>query len=74
MEDPGKGKPLSPCMDVYKSRIQSDGSLDKFKLRILVGEELYNKEMIGDTWYPTPSTRTLKYILTDVSKHKSRVH
>ena len=29
VEDPNKGEPVTPSMDVYKSKIQSDGSLDK---------------------------------------------
>ena len=61
-------------MDVYKAKIQYDGSLDKPKLRIVVRGDLKNKEMIGDTWSPTASMRTLKYFLADAAKHKSRVH
>ena len=30
--------------------------------------------MIGDTWSPTASMRTLKYFLADTAKHKARVH
>ena len=30
--------------------------------------------MVGDTWSPTASMRTLKYFLADAAKHKSRVH
>ena len=30
--------------------------------------------MVGDTWSPTASMRTLKYFLADVAKHKARVH
>ena len=29
--------------------------------------------MFGDTWSPTAPTSTLKYILADYSKHKTRV-
>ena len=36
-------------MDVYKAKIQSGGSLDKLKLRIVVKGNIQNKEMIGDT-------------------------
>ena len=61
-------------MDVYKAKIQSDGSLDKSKLRILVRGDLQNKEMVGDTWSQTASMRTLKYFLADATKHKARVH
>ena len=61
-------------MDVYKANIQYDGSLDKLKLVIVVRGDLQNKEMVGDTWLPTDSTRTLKYLLADATKHKARVH
>ena len=57
-----------------KAKIQSDGSLDKLKLRIVVRGYLQNKEMVGYTWSPTASMRTLKYFLADAAKHKSRVH
>ena len=58
-------------MDVYKAKIQSDGSLDKLKLRIVVRVYLQNKEMVGDTWSPTASMRTLRYFLADAAKHKA---
>ena len=59
---------------MYKAKIQSDGSLDKLKLRIVVGVYFQNKEMVGDTWSPTASMRTLKYFLADAAKHKASVH
>ena len=74
IEDPKDGEPVTPCMDVYKAKIQSDGSLYKLKLRIVVKGDLKNKEMVGDTWSPTASMRTLKYFLADTAKHKARVH
>ena len=74
IEDPNRDEPVTPCMDVYKAKIQSDGSLDKLKLRIVVKGDLQNKEMIGDTWSPTASMRTLKYLLADAAKHKAIVH
>ena len=43
IEDPKDGEPVTPCMNVYKARIQSDGSLDKLKLRIVVKGDLQNK-------------------------------
>ena len=74
IEDQNEGEPVTPCMDVYKEKIQSDGSLDKLKLRIVVIGDFHNKEMVGDTWSPTASMRTLKYFLADAAKHKARVH
>ena len=61
-------------MDVYKAKIQSNGSLDNLKLRIVVRGDLQNKELVGDTWSPTASMRTLKYFIADTSKHIARVH
>ena len=61
-------------MDVYKAKIQSDGSLDKLKFIIVVRGDLHNKEMVGDTWSPTAFMRTLKYFLEDAAKHRAIVH
>ena len=61
-------------MDVYKVKIQSDGSLNKLKLRIVVRGDLQNKELVGDNWSSTASMRSLKYFLADANKHKAGVH
>ena len=55
IEDKNEGEPVTPCMDVHKAKIESDGSLDKLMLRIVVRGDLQNKEMVGDTWSPTAS-------------------
>ena len=60
-------------MDIYKSKMQYDGSLDKLKLRVVVRGYLQNNELVGDTWSPTASMRTLKYFLEYAAKHKARV-
>ena len=65
---------MTACMDVYKDKIQSDGSLDNIKLRILVRVDLENKELVGDTCSPTASMRTLRYFFADEAKYKARVH
>ena len=61
-------------MHVYKAKIQSDGSLDKLKLKIVVRGDPQKKEMVGDTCSPTASMRTLKYFLAYATKHKAIVH
>ena len=58
IEDRNEGEPVTPCVDVYKAKVRSDGSLDKLKLIIVVRWDLYNKELVGDTWSPTSSMRT----------------
>ena len=65
---------MTPCMDFYKAKIQSDGSLDKLKLRIVVRGDLHNNKLVGDTWSPTQSMRTLKYLFSDSVNHKAIVH
>ena len=74
IEDQNEGETVTPCMDVYKAKIQYDGSLKRLKLRIVVRGDLQNKEMVGDTWSPTASMRTLKYFLSDAAKHMARFH
>ena len=49
-QEPEKGESVTPCMDVYKAKIQSDGNPDKLKLRIMVRGYLQNKELVGETW------------------------
>ena len=70
VQDPEKGEPVTPCMDVYKAKIQSDGSLDKLKLIIIVRRYLQNKELVEDTWSSTAFMRTLKYFLEYAVKYK----
>ena len=48
-ENQNEGEPVTLCIDVYKAKIQYDGSLDKLKLRIVVRVDLQNKEIVGDT-------------------------
>ena len=45
-----KGEPVTACIDVYKAKLQYDGSLYKLKLRIVIRVNLQNKELVGDTW------------------------
>ena len=71
---PEKGEPVTPYMDVYKSKIQSDGILDKLKLMIVVRGDLKNKELVGYNCSPTSSMRTLKYFLEYAVKQKARVN
>ena len=74
IENQNEGEPVTPCMDVYKAKIQSDGSLEKLKLIIVVRGDLQNKELVGDTWSRTASMRNLKYFLADVTITNARVH
>ena len=61
-------------MDVYKENIQSYGSIDKLKLRIVVRGYLQNKETIGVTWDPTASMSNMKYLLSGSAKQKAIVN
>ena len=48
IDDPEKRYQGTPCVDVYKAKIQSDGSHDKLKLIIVVRGDLQNNEIIRD--------------------------
>ena len=61
-------------MDIYKAKIQYDGSLDKLMLIIVVRGDPQNKDWIGYNWLQTASKKTLKYYLSDSAKYKVRVH
>ena len=65
---------MTPCRDVYKAKIQYDGRLDKLNMRIVVRGDLQNKELVGYTWSPTASIRTMKYFFADATKHKVIFH
>ena len=67
-------KPVTPCMDVYKTNIHSDGILDKLRLRIVVRGDIQNKDLIGDTLSPADSMRILKYFVEYTVKNKAIVH
>ena len=46
VDEPVKVYPMTPRMDVYKANIQSYGSLDKLKLRIVVIGHLQNEYLV----------------------------
>ena len=74
VEDPEKHEPITPCMDVYKAKNQSDGSVDKLEFRTMVRGDHHNKKLVEDTCSPTAYMRNLKYFSADITKYKSRVH
>ena len=43
IEDQNEGGPVTPCMDVYKAKIQFDVIIDKMKLIIVVRGYFQNK-------------------------------
>ena len=49
IDEPEKGYIVTPCMDIYKAKIQYSGSLDTLKFRVVVRGDLQNKEMIVTT-------------------------
>ena len=73
MDDPERVDPVTPFTDIYKVKIQSNGSLDKLKFRIVVRVDLQNTETIVDTWYPIASIRALNHFLSNAANHKATV-
>ena len=74
MDGPEKRYPVTPCMDVYKSKIKSDRSIEKLKAIIALRGDFHNKEIIGQKWSPTVSIGSMKYFLADATNHKARLH
>ena len=71
VENSNKGDPVTSFMDVYKSNIQSNGTVDKINMRTVVIRDLQDKELVGNNWSPTASIRPLKYNFSDSTKHKA---
>ena len=65
---------MTPCIDVYKENIISDGSLEKLKVIIVVRGNIKNKDLIRNTLSPTSSIRSLKHFLSYDVKNNARVH
>ena len=77
VQEPEKGEPLTPFMDIYKAKIQSDGSLDKLKLIIVIRGDLQNKYLIGNTWLSTSPKRnqniSCKMLLSSWKEYTSQI-
>ena len=46
VDEPENGDPVTPCIDFYEEKIQSDGSLEKPKLIIVVRGYLQENDLI----------------------------
>ena len=46
VQEKEKGEPMSPCIYVYKVKLQYDGSLDRLALIIVVRGNIKNKEPV----------------------------
>ena len=54
VQDPEKGEPVNPCMDIYKDRIQYDGSIDKLNLGIMVRGNLKKRNWLDKIGHQHP--------------------
>jgi hypothetical protein len=68
-----EGEVAVPTMETNRVKLQSDGTLDKLKNRIVVRGDLQNKQSLEDKWSPTASFRSLKMFLAHAAKLKVRV-
>ena len=59
-------------MDVYMAKNKYDGNL--YKLKFFVRGDLHNRDLVGYTWSQTASISTLKYLLSDATKYKTRFY
>ena len=58
-----EGEESTPVMEIFKVKINSDGTLDELKSRIVVRGDLQSKTISEDKWSPTASFRSLKMFL-----------
>ena len=68
-----EGEVAIPTMETNRVKLQSDGTLDKLKNRIVVRGDLQNKHSTEDKWSPTASFRSLKMFLAHACRLKVRV-
>ena len=68
-----EGEVAIPTMETNRVKLQSDGTLDKLKNRIVVRGDLQNKQSTEDKWSPTASFRSLKMVLAHAARLKVRV-
>jgi hypothetical protein len=57
-----------PVMELFKVKINSDGSLDKQKTHMVVQGDLLSKHIAEDRWSPAASFCTLKIFLAHAAK------
>ena len=68
IEDPNsEDKVIGPTM-VYKAKINSDGTLDKLKTRIVARGDMMQGVDFGDTWAPMASLRLLRLFCAEAAR------
>jgi hypothetical protein len=67
-----EGETSTPVMEIFKVKINSDGSLDKLKTRIVVRGHLQSG-VVKDKWSATALFHSLKIFLAHASRLKARV-
>jgi hypothetical protein len=72
LDEMREGENSTPVMEIFKVKINSDGSLGKLKTRIVVRGDLQNG-VTEVKWSPTASFRSLKMFLAHASRLKARV-
>jgi len=60
-------------MEAFKIKVKNNGSLDKFKMRLVVRGDLQDKNVKEDKWSPTASFHSLKMFLAHACRIKARV-
>ena len=64
---PEENEKVTPTKVTYKAKINSDGSLNKCKARIVVRGDL-QAEIPGDQWSPTASFRLLRRFIAEAAR------
>ena len=73
-EAPYHGEKIIPMKVIYKTKIKSDGRVEKLKARIAVRGDLDPGSEGEDNYAPLASFRLLKVLLAQAAKHKCRIY
>ena len=73
LEDPGEDDKVIPTMTTYKTKIISDGTIDKLKCLIVVRGHMQGNSGTTDTWTPTASTRLLRIFCAEAAWCAARI-
>ena len=69
-----RGEPVVPCKAVHKTKLRSDGMIDKLKVRIAICGNFDHGARDEDNWAPLASFRLIKIFLAEAARRKRRIY
>jgi hypothetical protein len=69
-----RGEKVLPVKAIQRTKIKSDGTVDKLKVRIAIRGDLDPEKDNENNWAPTASFRLLSVFLGDAAKNRKRIY